>query len=80
MDFSPKVQPVQEEINYQSIQKSEKFCFLKVLSGTNQFPPGLDELQPKSPASPAGNKLLIQKSQIFKISIFWDKSISSWTR
>ena len=57
MNFSPKVQPVQEKINYQS--KNLKNLF----SGTNQFPPGLDELQPKSPASPGGNKLSIQKSK-----------------
>ena len=62
-----------------NMQKCEKL-WLQILSGKNQFPPGLDELQPKSPASPGGNKLSIQKSQIFKISVFWNKSISSWTR
>ena len=55
MNFSPKVQPVQEEKKL-SIQKCKNFVF-QVLSGTNQFPPGLDEFQPKSPASPGGNKL-----------------------
>ena len=52
MNFSPKVQPVQEEINYQS-KNLKKFFF----SGINKFPPGLDRLQPKSLASPGGNKL-----------------------
>ena len=79
MNFSPKVQPIQEETNNQS-KNLKNFFFVKVLSGTNQCPPGLDELQPKSSASPGGNKLSIQKSQIFKSSVFWDKSISSWTR
>ena len=64
MNFSPKVQPVQEEINYQS----KNLKFLKFLfSGINQFPPGLDELQPKSSASPGGNKLSIQTETCLQI-------------
>ena len=62
-----------------NMQKCEKL-WLQILFGKNQFPPGLDGLQPKSPATPGGNKLSIQKSQIFKSSVFWDKSVSSWTR
>ena len=80
MNFSSKVQPVQEEINYQS----KNLKLLKVLfSGINQFPPGLDELQPKSPASPGGNKLTVNQKilkVLFGKSPFWDKLISSWTR
>ena len=64
MNFSPKVQPVQEEINYQS----KNLKFLNALfSGINQFPPGLDELQPKSSANPGGNKLSIQTATFFQI-------------
>ena len=65
-----------------NMQKCEKL-WLQILSGKNQFPPGLDGLQPKSPASPGGNKLTINP-KILKVffckSPFWDKSISSWTR
>ena len=62
-----------------NMQKCEKL-WLQILSGKNKFPSRLDGLQPKSLASPGGNKLSIQKSLIAKISVFWDKSISSWTR
>ena len=49
-----------------NIPKCEKF-WLQILSGTNQFPPGLDELQPKSPANPGGNKLSIQTETCLQI-------------
>ena len=49
-----------------NIPKCEKF-WLQVLSWTIKFPPGLDGLQPKSPASPGGNKLSIQTETCLQI-------------
>ena len=48
------------------IPKCEKF-WLQVLSWTIKFSPGLDGLQPKSPASPGGNKLSIQTETCLQI-------------
>ena len=65
-----------------NMQKCEKL-WLQILSGKNQFPPGLDELQPKSSANLGGNKLTINpkiSKGFVRKSPFWDKSISSWTR
>ena len=52
-----------------NMQKCEKL-WLQILSVKNKFPPRLDGLQPKCPASPGGNKLSIQKTLIVKISVF----------
>ena len=52
MEFSPKVQPVQEPKE----NVKHKISVVKVLSGTKNLPPKLDELQPKSPASLGGKK------------------------
>ena len=65
-----------------NMQKCEKL-WLQIPSVKNIFPPRLDGLQPKSPASPGANKLSINPKilkLLFCKSPSWDKSISFWTR
>ena len=49
-----------------NMQKCEKL-WLQIIFGKNLFPPGLDGLQPKSPATPGGNKLSIQHLKFLKV-------------